>query len=568
MKRSVHPTGSDGTDPGEGEKERREALQPSTMMTRIAGLALTAAEASVAHLELLDPESGDVEVIATAGKAVDAVGRYTRFSGSLAEEVLARDGPKLFEAEEVQRRSAASARDAPDRGLPALVLPLSADGTPLGALILLRSADLPPFASEDSSRLRAVAELAALAIARERSRRQVEARVRAVAESERRFRLLVTSVRDYAIFMLDPEGRIVSWNEGARRLKGYSWEDIAGRHFSIFYTEEAKARRHPETELTVAVEKGSYQEEGWRIRKDGGRFWAHVTITAVRDQEGDLLGFAKVTRDLTERRNAELERENLLQRERHARQEAERANHAKSDFLATMSHELRTPINAIIGYTELLDDGLVGPLTADQREYLNRVQASSRRLLSLVGDVLDVARIEAGGMDVHPRPVRVDEVIAAATALVQGRAESGGLSLQSTCSAEVMVEADPDRLQQVLTNLLDNAIKFTEEGGRIAISCEPLEEVPALGDLKGKGPWVEIKIEDTGIGIPSKSLDRIWEPFEQADSGHTRSRDGAGLGLTIVRSLTRLMRGDVSVVSEPGEGSCFVLHLPASTAEL
>jgi PAS domain S-box-containing protein len=198
------------------------------------------------------------------------------------------------------------------------------------------------------------------------------------------YRLLVESVKDYAIFALDPDGNVLSWNEGARRLKGYEPHEIIGRHFSAFYSAEEKTAGKPQRELVVAAEEGRIEDEGWRIRKDGTRFWANVVITALRDETGTLVGFAKVTRDLTERRAAEQRAIN----DARCLAEAEVANQAKIQFLAAMSHELRTPLNAIAGYADLIGAGVGGPVTAKQQEYLARIRGSQQHLLGIITDLL------------------------------------------------------------------------------------------------------------------------------------------------------------------------------------
>jgi len=538
----------------------------SPVLQRIAELVLEAAGACSVYLERVDFAADEVEVIATSGDAASMIGVRVPYPGSLTQEVLDLNEPERISADALLRRPVASFLPEVCRSCFALVIPLISEGESVGAMILLRRADQPPFLAEDGTRMRVFGDLAAIALRRLMLQRELEDHMAELEESERRFRLLVTSVKDYAIFMLDPTGHIVSWNLGAESLKGYSREEIVGQHMSRFYTPPDVERNHPQQELEIAKREGSYQEEGWRVRKDGKRFWAHVTITAVHSAEGELLGFSKVTRDLTERRLAEQERDVLLSRERSARLDAEEANRAKSDFLATMSHELRTPMNAIIGYTDLIEGELAGPITEAQRNYLLRVRASSRHLLALIGDVLDVSRIEAGRIEIRPISTAADQGVSTAISLVQTQADAKGVHLTDACGrgGDLLVRADPDRLQQILVNLLGNAVKFTEPEGRITISCSRAEEPPPGADVGQGGPWIVIRVQDTGVGISPEHMEGIWRPFEQADAGRTRSSEGAGLGLTISRSLARLMHGDLVAHSEPGAGSTFLLVLPAA----
>jgi PAS domain S-box-containing protein len=392
-------------------------------------------------------------------------------------------------------------------------------------------------------------------------------RKESLLDSEQSFRLLVESVQDYGIFMLDPGGRIVTWNRGAERIKGYAAEQVVGKHFSVFYTPEDVERHHPDHELEVAVAEGRFEEEGWRVRADGSRFWANVVITALHDGSRGLVGFAKVTRDLTERKRAEEQREMLLVREHDARVEAEAANRAKSEFLTTMSHELRTPINAITGYTELLDMGLAGDLTEKQRAQLERIHASSRHLLALVEDILDLAKIEAGRIEVAREAGRLRESVDAALSLIGPQAAAGGIDLIDAMHAQdQLFVGDEGRLRQILVNLLSNAVKFTEPGGKVVVSCGPCasdgSELPGSDD----GSWVCLRIEDTGVGIPREQVETVFEPFVQGDTELTRTKGGTGLGLTISRELARLMGGGLAVQSEPGKGSIFTLWLPTCAA--
>jgi PAS domain S-box-containing protein len=366
--------------------------------------------------------------------------------------------------------------------------------------------------------------------------------------SENLFELLVSSVRDYGIFMLDREGRISSWNEGAQRINGYTADEILGRHFSVFYPQEDVERGKPAWELEIATAEGKYEEEGWRVRRDGSRFWAGVLITALHNPGGELIGFAKVTRDLTERRESH---QRAVEDARRIAS-AEASSRTKSEFLTSMSHELRTPLNAIGGYAELIDLGIRGPVTPEQREDLQRIQASQKHLLGLINEVLNYARIESGAIGYSLADVPVAEVVQAAEALVAPQFRSKGLTLgPTTCTpAQLTAYADREKVQQILLNLLSNAVKFTERGGRVEVRCDAADH------------RVRIRVSDTGIGIPTEKLEQIFEPFVQIGRALNRPTEGTGLGLAISRDLARGMGGDLSAESVLGEGSTITLTLP------
>jgi PAS domain S-box-containing protein len=357
----------------------------------------------------------------------------------------------------------------------------------------------------------------------------------AIRDSEQRFRLLVDSVKDYAIFMLDPQGYVTTWNTGAQRIKGYTAAEIIGKHFSIFYAPDEAADK-PERELATAINEGRYEEEGWRRRKDGTRFWANVVLTPVRDEHGTLAGFAKVTRDLTERRKA---------------QEVEAANRTKSQFLAAMSHELRTPLNAIGGYTQLLAMGISGPVTDEQREQLERIQRSQHHLLGIINDILNFSRIEAGQVVYDIRSVPVREILEAVTPMILPQAKMKDLRLGiGACPPDLVVNADAAKLEQILINLLSNSVKFTEPGGTIELGCE----------LNGDRVWISVR--DTGIGIAEHELESIFAPFVQVGRNLANPKEGTGLGLAISRDLARAMHGDLTVQSQEGVGSTFTVRMP------
>ena len=272
-------------------------------------------------------------------------------------------------------------------------------------------------------------------------------------------------------------------------------------------------------------------------------------------------------RDITDRKRAQ-EGRAQLEREKLARIEAEAANEAKSDFLALMSHELRTPLNAVIGYSELLELGIVGALAPDQLRHVARIRSSARHLLGLVNEVLDLARVEAGRLALQQGCARVDDTVDAAIALVQPLAESKQIELRATGkSMELSFQGDDDRVRQILVNLINNAVKFTGEGGKVHVEWTLHTTPPRDAHISGPGPWLCLSVIDTGAGIPPDKLATIFDPFVQVESGKTRAKDGSGLGLTISRRLARLMKGDLSVQSTPGGGSTFSLWLPdASTA--
>jgi PAS domain S-box-containing protein len=411
----------------------------------------------------------------------------------------------------------------------------------------------------------------------------------ALRESEERFRLLIQGVRDYAIFLLDPDGRVATWNEGAERIKGYDAKDIIGKHFSVFYPKTDVDAGKPEMELEIASATGKYEEEGWRIRKDGTRFWASVVITALR-RDGIILGFAKITRDLTERRAAQQraiedarrvaaeeaarraaeerttelhsltdalrrqakELESRTRDAEDARQRADDANRIKSQFLAAMSHELRTPLNAIGGFTDLIDMGLAGPVSAQQHEHLERIRRSQVHLLGIINDILNFSRIEAGQIQYDLEPVPVHEIIGAVAQLIEPQASRKNVRFDHTvCPPDVFMLADRSKVEQIMLNLLSNAIKFTEAKGSIVLSCRWQNRTD-----------VALVVRDTGVGIPNDQLDSIFEPFVQVGRSLSSTAEGTGLGLAISRDLARGMAGDITVTSAVGEGSEFVVTLP------
>jgi PAS domain S-box-containing protein len=393
----------------------------------------------------------------------------------------------------------------------------------------------------------------------------------------RAFAALAEGVRDYAIFLMDVEGVITFWGEGARLMKWWTREEAEGGHLRLLYPPGGSEDGTAEAHLVEAAERGEYTGEGQRVRSDGSTFWGGITLTALRDDDGALLGFAKVTRDLTAQRAAEAvlraateATEEACRAAEAARAEAEEANRAKSLFLATMSHEIRTPLNAVIGYAELLDLEIPGPLNEPQRSQLRRIRGSSMHLLGIIDEVLDFSRLEAGRVAVARAAVRLSQPLEAALHMVQVQAAARKLELidaVSALAADVPCWGDEDRVRQILVVLLSNAIKFTAPGGRVTVSAGTATRPSPDAQVAGAGPWVYVRVEDTGRGIPAGRLSAIFEPFEQADMALTRQHGGTGLGLTIARRLARLMGGDLTVRSAEGMGTTFFLWLKAAPAE-
>lgn len=386
----------------------------------------------------------------------------------------------------------------------------------------------------------------------------------ALRQSEERFRLLVEGVKDYAIFMLDANGKVVTWNTGAERIKGYSAEQIIGRHFSVFYPAEARESGWPDHELRVAAETGSFQDEGWRLRRDGSTIWASVTITALRGEDGQLLGFAKLTRDLSDRKRAEAlelasrQREEILEAERTARMSAQRATRIKDEFLATLSHELRTPLSAIVGWTSLLKKTGASMKPDDLAHGLEVIERNARAQTRLIDDLLDLSRILSGKVRLDLQQVSMGDVVQRAVESAEPVADTKGIRLTTLIDpAPSIISGDATRLQQVLWNLLSNAIKFTPKGGRVQVLMQRVNS------------HIELSVSDTGIGVPASFLPQVFDRFSQRDSSTTRNYGGLGLGLAISKQLVELHGGTIRAASEGEDrGSTFSVELPISIVQL
>jgi PAS domain S-box-containing protein len=352
------------------------------------------------------------------------------------------------------------------------------------------------------------------------------------------FRLLVENVRDYAIFMLDPEGRVSTWNAGAENIKGYRKEEILGKHFSVFYSPDAIARRFPQYELDMAREHGRFEDEGWRLRKDGSKFWANVVITAVRDERGTLRGFAKVTRDLTARRQVE---------------ELQRSERLMNEFLAMLAHELRNPLAPIQTSLDLIE------LRPDDRETTkwahDVIARQTRQLARLVDDLLDVSRITQGKITLRPQTVDLRTIVRQVAQAWEGATVARRQTLDVVLPKDPMpVLADPARLSQVMSNLVSNAVKYTPDGGTVTLRGHVNADVASVA------------VSDNGIGIPADLLLRVFDLFVQGERSLDRHEGGLGIGLTLAKRLIDAMGGTLTAASGgAGQGSEFTLALPVTS---
>jgi PAS domain S-box-containing protein len=348
------------------------------------------------------------------------------------------------------------------------------------------------------------------------------------------FRLLVDRVKDYAIFALDPNGIVTSWNTGAQHIKGYSAHEIIGHHFSRFYPEEAIRSGWPQTELAMATRDGRFEDEGWRVRKDGTRFMANVVITALYDDDGTLRGFAKVTRDLTEKmRLSRLEADATMM----------------GEFVAMLAHELRNPLAPIRSAVTMARHPAITP--EKMAWALSVVDRQSEHLSKLVEDLLDVSRITRGRITLERRRVRLGDVVEQAVDAIRPLCEAKNLALAVHREADPSVRGDTVRLTQVLSNLLNNACKYTPANGSIDVI------VSEAGDK------AVLRVRDTGIGMPADLVPRVFDMFTQDRRALDRAEGGLGLGLSISRRLAEMHRGSLSASSAGrGCGSEFVLELP------
>ncbi len=352
----------------------------------------------------------------------------------------------------------------------------------------------------------------------------------ALQDTAEQFHILVDSVEEYAIYLLDPNGDIITWNTGAEKIKGYSAKEIVGKHFTCFYTADDVAAGKPQRNLREAARRGYIRDQGLRVRKDGSTFEAEVVITALRDGTGKIRGFSKVTRDITDQiRAREFEAEKIA---------AQKASKAKDDFLAALSHELRTPLTPALAAATYLEDNAekLPPEFAEDIEIIKRnVQLQAR----LIDDLLDLTRIARGKLHLELEDCDAHTITRNALEIAQSAIAAKKLKIATELEAkEHHIRADCIRLQQVFWNLINNAVKFTSPGGEITVRT-----------FNDKQARFHFEIVDTGIGIEPQRLASLFQPFEQADPSVTRQFGGLGLGLAISKRLVDLHGGTIEAES-------------------
>jgi PAS domain S-box-containing protein len=402
-------------------------------------------------------------------------------------------------------------------------------------------------------------ELAELMANFNRMAETLEEREQALRESESRFRAIFERAA-VGIKLADRDGRVVGSNQALQEMLGYGAAELQGMPFAEFsHPDDAEADRRLLEEL-FAGRRDHYEMEKRYRRKDGRLVWGRLTVSLVRDAAG-APGFAiGMVEDITARkRQAELQR---------AKEAAEEANRAKSEFLANMSHELRTPLNAVIGMSKMLAGQRFGPLNAKQLDYLKDVAAAGEHLLALINDILDLTRIEAGRMRLHPETFALGAVLTGVLSTVRPLAESKKLALHfRPPEPDGEVVTDEPKLKQVLYNLLSNAIKFTPRG-EVSVHCDwrAAADRAAAVVAAGEAKAFRVAVRDTGVGIAQEDQAIIWEEFMQLDSGPGRQQEGTGLGLALTRRLVSMLGGAIWVESAPGQGSTFTFVLPRRLA--
>ena len=379
-----------------------------------------------------------------------------------------------------------------------------------------------------------------------------------------------------AYLTTDTLGIIQEANSAAARLLNMPAEILRGKPVSGFVSPGKRRAFRVGLNRIAAGQEPVPGAEEWTVQirpRKGEVLEVSVAASSVRGRTGEAASLRWLLRDVTSRRKAETEvrtlNAELEQRVQERTAALEAANWAKAEFLSVMAHELRTPLNAIIGYAELLDMEISGPVTDMQRVYLDRIRSSGARLIGLVGEVLDLGKVEAGQLAVVREECSIGDAVDAALAVILPQAASRGIRLRNMCDPADPIHyiGDSSRVEQILINLLTNAVKFTDAGGLIEVSCARNSAHTVDHERPVTNTWMSLSVRDTGIGLSPEATMKIFDPFVQVERPLTRTRGGTGLGLTISRRLARLMGGDLTVTSTPGSGSTFTLWLPATAEE-
>lgn len=355
-----------------------------------------------------------------------------------------------------------------------------------------------------------------------------------LAVKDNRYDLLVKcieSIEDYAIFILDTEGIIQTWNHGARKIKGYFADEVIGKHFSMFYTDEESSRLHPQRALIIASEKGRFEEEGWRVRKNGEKFYVNVVLTALKNEDGDVIAFSKVTRDLSDKQRIS---------------ELEESIRMRDEFITVASHELRTPVTKI-----LLNLQFVKRTTDAMSEKLLKAldvcETSTKELISIMDNLVDVSRLRLGQLEIRRTKTNITTIVLNVLTKFKDQIRLSGNHVSFVHDGDIIGYWDQTRLDQLFTNLLSNGIKYAE--GK-----------PIKLELKCDGTSVLFSIQDEGPGIPYNKQPTIFERFERA--ADTRKISGLGLGLYVSRQIVEAHKGQISLESQPGKGARFTVVIP------
>jgi len=374
----------------------------------------------------------------------------------------------------------------------------------------------------------------------------------ATLEELDRYKLVVEAVEDYAIFMLDAKGYIQTWNKGAQKNKGYKPEEIIGKHFSIFYRKEDKDAKKPERELELATQIGRVEDEDWRVRKDGSEFWANVVITALRDEEGKLVGFAKVTRDLTERKkNEDTLRSNnavLIKQQK----DLQALNISKDEFISLASHQLRTPATAIKQLLGMATQGFLGEVEPRLLDIIQRAYEANERQIRIVDNLLRVALLDAGKVVLRKKSINLPEYLADIVTEHAGSIVKRNqvIELKISKSAPGFISIDADHLRMAIGNLIDNASKYSHEDSKIVLKASA-----------NKKDCV-IAVRDAGVGIQPGEHQVLFTKFSRVQNELSDKVGGSGLGLYWVKRVVKMHGGKVDISSNKGPGSTFFIKLP------